>query len=246
MPNTKNQPKKSKPKNQKKGQQQKPKSPTVKTINRPKNPSPDNPDLTVDLCADCAYEVGHCEGKPKFSIDFDPSLTGEAADRVVQCEGFLHIDQIPPEAGSAGQPPAEPSQEPKTEDQEEAHRPKTGPRSCDVEHLRDYPDCLEECGKDKCDGVPIWSPEEMKGGDGDEDATDEEREEDIQVMKADAVQRAPLDRFEKDKTDYGQCATCNQDLKRTAYSRYVDAIRCTNPRCRNYRLIVRTVASGAK
>lgn len=27
------------------------------------------------------------------------------------------------------------------------------PRACDTEHLRNYPDCFEECDKDKCDGV---------------------------------------------------------------------------------------------
>ena len=30
-----------------------------------------------------------------------------------------------------------------------------GPRRCDVEHIRDYPDCFEDCPKDECDGVPI-------------------------------------------------------------------------------------------
>ncbi len=66
------------------------------------------------------------------------------------------------------------------------------------------------------------------------------------VIETEPIQRAPIDRFAKDTTDYGPCPTCTRPLKRTTYSRYVDAIRCTNPRCRAYRAIVKTVPSGAK
>lgn len=30
-------------------------------------------------------------------------------------------------------------------------------RKCDIEHIRDYPDCFEDCPKDKCDGKHILS-----------------------------------------------------------------------------------------
>lgn len=65
-------------------------------------------------------------------------------------------------------------------------------------------------------------------------------------IPAQAPARGSLERFAKDETDYGACQSCSRPLKRTAYSRYVDAVRCTNPRCRSYREIVKTVPSGAK
>lgn len=52
-------------------------------------------------------------------------------------------------------------------------------------------------------------------------------------------------RFDQEE-DFGKCQSCEQPLKRTAYSRYVDAVRCTNQRCRNYRVITKTVPTGVK
>jgi hypothetical protein len=50
----------------------------------------------------------------------------------------------------------------------------------------------------------------------------------------------PLLRFKR-KEDFGKCLSCQSPLKRTAYNRDRDAIRCTNPRCPQYRNIVRSV-----
>lgn len=52
-------------------------------------------------------------------------------------------------------------------------------------------------------------------------------------------------RFQEDE-DYGACASCNMSLKRTAHSRYQDAVRCTNPRCRSYRAVVKLLSTGVK
>ena len=53
-------------------------------------------------------------------------------------------------------------------------------------------------------------------------------------------------RFKNDKTDYGACPSCERPLKRTAFNRYFDTVRCTNPRCRAYRAVVKTVPTGVK
>jgi len=53
-------------------------------------------------------------------------------------------------------------------------------------------------------------------------------------------------RFAQDETDYGACPSCIRQLKRTAFNRYHDAVRCTNPRCRAYRAVVKTVPTGVK
>lgn len=242
--------KKQRKEERRKANQQKPPSPTVKTVVQPKRPN-----LEVNLCEGCAYEVGQCNGKPKFASDFDPNLKGAAADRVVECVGFLAIDDLPPDQGRTGEPAA-----PGPAAAEE--KPKTGPRVCDIEHLGDFPDCFRDCPKDECDGVPDPahagddqpSQDEPEGpyppGANDGEENDEgaslEPEPPPQVVKSEAIERASLDRFATDKTDYGPCPSCDQPLKRTAYSRYVDAIRCTNGHCRAYRTIVRTVPTGAK
>jgi len=97
----------------------------------------------VNLCDDCAYEFGECEGKPKFAKDQDETLTGPDADRVIECPAFVNVaamptaDQATKEAAAPGPAAAE----------GEA-------RVCDIEHLGNYPDCSRDCPKDECDGVP--------------------------------------------------------------------------------------------
>lgn len=73
--------------------QQKAASKTVKTVTIPKPETP--PNLDVNLCDDCAYEFGACEGTPKFTSDFKEGLTGAEADRVVRCQGFIPVDKMP-------------------------------------------------------------------------------------------------------------------------------------------------------
>lgn len=201
--------KKQRKEERKKGNQQKPPSPTVKTIQQPKRPN-----LEKNLCDDCTYEVGQCDGTPKFASDFDPNLKGAAADRVVECVGFLHIDKLPDDQGRTGN------------DEEPAAGTGAAHAGDDQPPQEDEPELIHAKEKDG--------------------ATEEGKAEDLVVMKADAIQRAPLDRFEKDKADYGTCPSCGTPLKRTTYSRYVDAIRCTKTGCSNYRNIVKTVPSGAK
>jgi len=52
-------------------------------------------------------------------------------------------------------------------------------------------------------------------------------------------------RFQADE-DFGTCPSCDKPLKRTAFNRYQDAIRCTNGRCRAYRTVVKTISTGVK
>lgn len=182
-----------------KRKQQKPASPTVRTVVQPK------PEKPVNLCDDCVYEYGSCEGTPKFASETD--------DRVVECQGFRPVDDVPPDQGQAAAPgpAAAPDQEPPADEPPPADQGDQGPQG-------DEPELIHAQEK--------------------EGATEEGKAEDIK--------RAPIDRFAKDTTDYGPCPSCGAPLKRTAYSRYVDAIRCTKGGCPNYRNIVKTVPSGAK
>jgi len=81
----------------KKRKQQKAASKTMKTVTQPKpeEKAADQEAEPVNLCDDCAYEFGECEGKPKFASDQDKTLTGPAADRVVKCEAFLNVTKMP-------------------------------------------------------------------------------------------------------------------------------------------------------
>jgi hypothetical protein len=58
-------------------------------------------------------------------------------------------------------------------------KPAHGPRRCDVEHLRDYPECFEECGKDECDGEPYTQDEGPTEGEHVEQLWDEARAAEI-------------------------------------------------------------------
>jgi len=66
-----------------------------------------------------------------------------------------------------------------------------------------------------------------------------------QVIRTDLPQRPDPKRFNKEE-DLGTCQSCERSLKRTALNRYQDAVRCTNPRCRAYRAIVRHLSTGVK
>jgi hypothetical protein len=57
----------------------------------------------------------------------------------------MNDGEINEEGGDFVEPPA-------------ADKPVQGPRRCSVEHLRDYPECFEECEKDECDGEPYTRP----------------------------------------------------------------------------------------
>lgn len=80
-------------------------------------------------------------------------------------------------------------------------------------------------------------------------ATEEGKKEDLAAMRKDLAARPAVlpdpKRFQKEE-DFGKCNTCDQPLKRTALNRVVDAVRCVNGRCRAYRIIVRTIPTGAK
>ena len=169
--------------------QQKAKSTTAVTVNQPK-PEDTNPPATppVNLCDDCAYEYGECQGIPKFSEEEG------ADDRVIECSAFVNVSSMPtadPEKKGpvVEEPPAQPPQEPEGETEEE---PAEGQAEID-------PD-LE-------------------------------------------ARRKKTQRFFQEQ-DFGTCQSCDQPLKRTALNRDVDAVRCVNGRCRQYRFIIRNISAG--
>lgn len=210
--------------------QQKQPSETVQRVKVPKTeeeppadpgpkPEPEN------LCDECLYEFGECDGHPKFA--------GEGDDHVVECPEYVNVETLPTvsEMEGAAQSPAAPS--------DQSQGVKSEMRVCDFEHIREYPGCYEECDKDECDGIPV-----------DQVSQEEEPEEPAQLEPKRPIPNLPerpdIHRFENDETDYGKCASCGDVLKRTAYNRFNDAVRCTNPRCRQYRNIVRTVKTGVR
>jgi len=192
--------------------QQKAPSTTSTHVTQPKHEGPAPTDAgPVNLCDSCAYEVGQCEGKPKFAIDQDPELTGAAADAVVACEGFLNVADMPTadqakKDAKAGAAAEQPAQEP-------------GPAAA------------------------------HDGGDkGQSEAEEEEpgKPEEPRFIPSPGPVTPDPKRFKNDKTDYGACPSCERPLKRTAFNRYFDTVRCTNPRCRAYRAVVKTVPTGVK
>ena len=66
-----------------------------------------------------------------------------------------------------------------------------------------------------------------------------------QVIRTDLPGRPDPKRFQAEE-DFGTCQSCEGRLKRTAFNRYQDAVRCTNGRCRAYRAVVKTISTGVK
>lgn len=180
-----------------KSNQQKAASPTVKTVNQPKpeDQKPPAEAALVNLCDDCAYEFGACDGIPKFAAEGD--------DRVVECQGFRNVQNMPTAAELEKNQAAAP-----------------GPAAAE-EPAQDEPELVA--------AEPI------------EGATEEEKAADAAIMAADLEERRKkVQRFQREE-DLGNCSSCQRPLKRTAYNRDRDAVRCTNPRCRQYRAVVKTL-----
>ena len=212
--------------------QQKAASKTMKTVTQPKPMDQGIQEAEpVNLCDDCAYEFGECEGKPKFASDFEEGLTGPAADRVVKCEGFLNVAKMPTAQEAAAPSPAA------------AEAPGlvivcSGGCGKTTESIisEDTSGEFKEVGEGP---VPQWTCQECL------DKRAAESEPEVQVIRADLPERPDPKRFQAEE-DFGLCQSCERPLKRTAFNRFRDAIRCTNPRCRAYRGIVKTVSTGVK
>ncbi len=133
----------------KKSNQKKPTSPTVKTVNVPKpeeKAEPPKPPEDANLCDTCAYEVGQCDGVPKFASDSNPDLKGADADRVVECSAWVNVESLPTAAevkaspAAAGQEPAQDAPGP----QEKAQEPKPEPKPQAVARLLPDPKRFEK------------------------------------------------------------------------------------------------------
>jgi len=200
--------------NAKKRKQQKAPSTTSTHVTQPKHEGPAEPSADpANLCDSCAYEFGECEGKPKLASDTDDTLTGAAADRVVACEGFLNVEQMP----TADQ--AKKNAEAAAKAGAAAEEPPQG----------EGPDAAHE-GDDK---VPPEAEEEEPG------------EPEERYVPAPGPAKPNPKRFQTEE-DFGACPSCQRPLKLTAFNRLHDAVRCTNPRCRAYRAVVKTVPTGVK
>ena len=209
--------------------QQKAKSTTVKTITQPKPTEPPASDQAppppVNLCDDCAYEFGECEGVPKFAQEEGSD------DRVVECAAFVNVAKMPTADQGKKEPPGPAAAEGEA-------------RVCDIEHLGNYPDCFRDCPKDECDGKPVAQPSQEEEGAVEEEAVEGETAEERAAREADLeARRQKTQRFYKEE-DFGTCQSCGQPLKRTAFNRERDAVRCVNGRCNQYRFIIKTISTG--
>lgn len=236
--------KKRKEERQAKAQQmQKAPSKTVQNVQVPKAEGADQtPEPEVNLCDTCAYEFGECGGKPVFGEE-------EGSDRVVKCPAWVDIEGFP------------------TADQ--SNKAAAGPGAAAEEMKKadiDYPDivivCAGGCGKttegmtmetrsgefkevDES-GVPEWTCQEcVENREPPEPEPEPVSKKEMAILEGLPARPDPK-RFQEDKTDYGACPACERSLKRTAYNRYRDAIRCTNPRCGQYREVVKTISTGVK
>lgn len=233
-----------------KRKQQKAASKTARTVIQPKpeETPPDPPEAApatpalVNLCDDCAYEFGECEGTPKFAQDDDP--ISEGTDRVVECPAFVNVAEMPT-ADQATKEPTAPEPAAAEED--------PGPIIV----------CSGGCGK-TTEGMTretmsgefteAVDPESMVNEWTCQDCLDKAAAEaEVEkfgavvedVIRQDLPERPDPKRF-KAEEDFGNCGSCEGPLKRTALNRYQDAVRCTNGRCRAYRAIVKTVSTGVK
>lgn len=205
---------------------------------------PQAPKLTGNLCDDCAYEFGECEGVPKFAQEEG------ANDRVVECPAFVNVASMPTaDKKPAPGPAAAKDEKPwdiALKRLDEFGKSILNSRAEEIrEEAESYsgelPDILVHIVTQiiKREGGPTDGlvhetegpveeiiPEEQA-------ATEAERE----------ARRKHIQRFHQEE-DFGTCQVCGQPLKRTAYNRERDAIRCVNGRCRQYRFIMQTIPTG--
>lgn len=252
-----------------KSNQQKPKSPTVKTVTVPK------PEEATNLCDSCAYEFGECEGQPTFASDQDESLKGTEADRVIKCPAFVNVAVMPTaeelkkkEAAAPGPAAAEGEGKSPTPWEialgklDKFGQAQLNARADEIRELAEAEIALKfgpdasptnEQLADVLVGI-VQETIKREGGPTDglrkEEAVAEE-EDGLELAQEPIYVPAPPQarpdpkRFLKPQ-DFGNCPSCLRPLKRTAFNRYNDAVRCTNPRCRAYRTVVKTLSTGVK
>jgi hypothetical protein len=72
------------------------------------NTPPSTPQI-INLCDECAFEFGACQGAPVFASDKDASLKGAAVDAVIECAVFIAAQSLPAfdELAKPSTPPVE-------------------------------------------------------------------------------------------------------------------------------------------
>jgi hypothetical protein len=237
------------PTKKKKGNQQKAKSPTVKTVSQPKPEEPPGAkDSTSNLCDDCAFDFGACEGKPKFASEFQEGLTGAEADRVVQCVTFKNVGDMPTaeELAKKGKPVTPFDLALAKLDDFGKTILKSRPEIMDIAESEDnlrFGPGTEPTIEQRADVLVVIVQGIVKEEGGRTDGLAKDTAP--TVAAAPAIGRPDPKRFEKEE-DFGNCQSCDKPLKRTALNRYIDAIRCVNGRCRAFRVVVKNIPTGAK
>lgn len=234
----------------------------IAEADKPKAEPPPQDQGQVHLCDNCAYEMGECEGQPKFATEEG------ADDRVVECQGFLPVEGMPTEdelKAKAEQDQGGPPQEEPTPFSEAMKKLDEFGQSILYSRADEIRAELDQRFGAEGEEVKIPSREEIadtmveivqriikeEGGPTDgllvnqEPPVEDQEEAEPPYVPAKPDDRADPKRFLKEE-DFGKCPTCDVPLKRTAHSRYQDAVRCTNPRCRAYRAVVKLLSTGVK
>jgi len=244
------------PTKKKKGNQQKAKSATAKTVSQPKPEEPPGAakNSTSNLCDDCAFDFGSCEGKPKFASEFQEGLTGAEADRVVQCVTFKNVAAMPTadELAKKGKPAATPFELAlaKLDDFGKTIL-KSRPEIMDIAESEDslrFGPGTEPTLEQRADVLVGIVQGIIKEEGGRTDGLAKEPEAmtvTVTVVATPAIDRPDPKRFQKEE-DFGNCGSCDEPLKRTALNRYIDAVRCVNSHCRAFRIVVKNIPTGAK
>lgn len=237
--------------------QQKAKSPTVKTVTQPKpeDQPTETPSPPVNLCDDCAYEFGECEGKPKFGKE-------GALDNVIECPAFINVEKMPTAQEAAATTPFAEA----LKRLDKSGQALLNDRSVKIIHEADrrfgpevavtqdeMADILVQIVQEIIQNEGNGSPNITTQEDELEKVQDKaEEEDDARRAAEEAEEEAELEarqmktqRFFREE-DFGPCQSCNRPLKRTALNRDLDAVRCVNGRCRQYRFIIRTIPTGVK
>lgn len=222
--------------------QQKKKSTTVRTIEQPATDQGDKP--PVNLCDDCAYEYGECEGIPKFA-------EAEGADNIViECPAYIDVQKMPTAdqavKGAGAVTEATPFDLALEKLDDFGKYILKGRESEIINEAQGRFDPDAELSvQEMADTLVLVVQEIIEKEGGPSDGTLESRKTEPVPDDADTeARRARTQRFARDE-DFGTCQACNAPLKRTALNREIDAIRCTNSRCTLYRHIIRTISAGA-
>jgi hypothetical protein len=92
-------------------------------------------------------------------------------------------------------------------------------------------------------GGSVVSEKDLKDAAAPQEKTSNDSISTTETAKVEIIKAAPaskVSRFRRQE-DLGNCQSCKNPLKRTALNRDIDAVRCINPRCSLYRVVIKNI-----